>query len=351
MTVGEPGIRITTTTAGIEISQQRPPVATLLRGLSVADALEQIPTLLPICGKAQSMAALRAVEAARGHIEDSAEHAQRESRLWQEQAIATAWRLAIDWPKLLDQPQDLDGLRAVQRADTSAGRASALEQYIPEFDAVHDTDDLLDWTAGAPCQAAGVIRRAAVLDKQESPVVSGAPVAGERLSDLARDALGAEPFDALEPGIGAIEVGPLAMCRDPLISALKDRPDIGVLRRRLLAQLLDTRLIADRLSANTGDDREAPCTWPLQTRVGLGRAMTARGPVFHRVSLAADDETVRDWRVIAPTDWHFSTRGPVACAAAGTRHSADWLRFLVAGFDPCAPWEVVTGPVEGSGDA
>src|SRR5210317_2495522 len=79
------------------ITQQRPALVSSLVGMSVSRAMAFIPTLLPICGQAQSLAAQRAVAAARGESEVNAE---RQAQPWREQAFAAAWRLTVDWPEL-----------------------------------------------------------------------------------------------------------------------------------------------------------------------------------------------------------------------------------------------------------
>ena len=76
--------------------------------------------------------------------------------------------------------------------------------------------------------------------------------------------------------------------------------------------------------------------------IGLGRAVTARGPVFHRVALDAEGH-VEDWRVLAPTDWHFAPGGALEIEANRRPLTADQLRLLVLGFDPCAPWSLQLG--------
>jgi hypothetical protein len=129
---------------------------------------------------------------------------------------------------------------------------------------------------------------------------------------------------------------------------------------RLLAQLLDMRAIIETLARDPDD---APCpqadAWsPAATAevagggngainggegsaglYGTGSAITARGPVFHRVVLAPGGDTVADWRVLAPTDWHFGPRGPVAAGLAAMKEPTPRrVALLVASYDPCAPW-------------
>ena len=73
--------------------------------------------------------------------------------------------------------------------------------------------------------------------------------------------------------------------------------------------------------------------------VGLGRAVTDRGPVFHRVALDSEG-SVKNWRVLAPTDWHFAPGGPLDIEANRRSLRPEQLKLLVLGFDPCAPWSL-----------
>ena len=302
--------------------------------MGIEEALLRVPLLLPICGHAQSIAAQRAASAARGQAEPWA--SQHISQLWREQGLAAAWRFAIDWPPLVGRERDIALLKAVQQAIDPESLATLLLDFLPGLISAEDTDELTRWVDRSDCTAAVVIRRARELETG-LPVKAPELVAGEQLQGRALAALSAERFDPLTPEGAGIEVGPLAMRRQPLVERLKAGERYGALSRRLLAQALDTLVIAGHLL----DERSTyPLSaWPLAPRVGMGRAMTARGPVFHRIALAEDD-SVADWRVLAPTDWHFAPDGPLAREAQLYDTHGEALGMLVAGFDPCAPWTI-----------
>ena len=334
--MADPGIDIRYGEAGMEIAQHRPAVTGLLSGMTLAEALQRIPILLPICGNAQGIAATRAAAAALGDPEQHSDEHRR--RLNREQALAAAWRLAIDWPLLCDHPPEMTGLKAVQQSEDPADVAGALLAFLPGLDQVRDMDALGDWIRTSACLGAVVVREAMEL---ESAFASGDPCvlcADEPLVARTRDAFGAEPFDPLAPVGAGIEVGPLAMSRHPLIAQLDAGDRFGKLSSRLVAQLLDTLAIAGALVDDQPDETEE--AWNESPGIGIGRAMTARGPVFHRVHLAPEDSRrVREWRVLAPTDWHFARSGPLLRegTSASCRQERG-LELLVAGFDPCAPW-------------
>jgi Ni,Fe-hydrogenase I large subunit len=149
--------------------------------------------------------------------------------------------------------------------------------------------------------------------------------------------LAVDDFNPLAPGDQAVDVGPLAMARAPLIEELAAADQVGA-RERLLALVLDTALIAEALQAGQSPPDPVATSVPVEDRAGLGSAVTARGPVFHRVILDADGR-VESWRAVAPTDWHFAPEGPVA-RALSSQGSPDAMRRLVASFDPCAAWEL-----------
>ncbi len=336
MGTATPEIRISQSGDGITIEQHRPTVTGMLAGMGLEEAVLRIPLLLPICGNAQSIAAQRAAAGALGEPEPyAAEHTRQ---LWREQALAAAWRLAIDWPKLIDKPHEIALLKAAQGAVDPASLATQLLDLIPGLIGAETGEDIENWMKKSRCTAAQVVRHARLievgLEVDDSPHLAAA----DHLHGLALAALTENPFNPLEPGgAGGLEVGPLAMGRHPFIPDLLHSERFGALSRRLVAQLVDTLVIAGHLL----DEKSTyPLSaWPLGGNEGLGRAMTARGPVFHRVAVG-DGEVVKDWRVLAPTDWHFAPDGPLMREANRLKLNDDQLRFLVAGFDPCAPWTV-----------
>ncbi len=320
------------------ITQHRPAVLSTLAGLAVERALDLIPRLLPICGIAQSIAAARAVEAARGEASGEAQEQVRERLLWGEQARSAGWRLAVDWPDLLGRPRPLAWLKQVRRSGASeADLAALLSAALPDLEPVATPQEFSAWARTADCEAAATARSALDIGEGTTPASpAGDLLNGAALAETARRALAAEVFEPLAPIGRPVEVGPLAMARDPLVEDL--RAEFGLsATARIMALVVDMRVIVQGLRAGPGPTA-APDAWAEGPGAGTGRAVTARGPVFHRVDLAGDG-TVARWRAVAPTDWHFAPRGPVAGALAQTMSPAA-AKLLVTGFDPCAPWEL-----------
>ncbi len=341
-----PRIEIHLEAGGVDIHQQRPAIARALVGLPAHVALQRIPGLLPICGGAQAIAAARAVAAAQGSPQQP--EADPDSSLWQEQALACGWRLSVDWPDLLGETRQMAVLKQLYQAQDDSQRAAALGQMLNGLDGVHSLGELLAWVQDSDCLAARVVRRAseAAIDQATVLPLPALDAAGLRLK--AGAALAGEPFDPLDPAGSPLEVGPLAMGRDPLVPEL--RGEMGsTVTSRLLAQVLDGRFIARALLQNRAEQQPASASgdWSLaragNANSGMGCAVTARGPVFHQVRLAAGEDaatdTVADWRVLAPTDWHFGRRGPVVRELANlATPTREQVALVVASYDPCAPW-------------
>lgn len=237
----------------------------------------------------------------------------------------------------------MEALKQVYQAAGERECSATLGQLVPGLDALDSLADLQQWLRDSDSLAARVIRLA-----RENEDIDSAPQPPATLLDTASwyrvacAALACEPFDALDPAGSPLEVGPLAMARDTLAGELRATMGSTVVSR-LLAQLLDMRAIFRAL-----DGRTASLNGPawiqasarsLPANGGVGCAVTARGPVFHRVVLGPTADIVVDWRVLAPTDWHFGPRGPVAGKLATLpAPTQQRVALLVASYDPCAPW-------------
>lgn len=343
----EPRIEIHHSAGGIDIRQQRPAITRALAGLPPAVALQRIPTLLPICGGAQAAAAALALAAARGEPEEAV--AGSSASQWREQALACGWRLCVDWPDLLGEPRQMTALKQLHQSPDEKTCATALGGMVSGLEAVHTLDGLLGWVKASDCLAAAVIRRTEQQAGSWARTRSSVSLEAAGLRPRACSALAAEPFDPGDPADSPLEVGPLAMARDPLTEELCETMGSSVVSR-LLAQLLDARFLVGVMLDREGEQQPAgrgpgawSCTRSDVARSGIGCVVTSRGPVFHQVRLVAAEDTggdsVADWRVLAPTDWHFGRRGPVALELAKLEvPTREQVALVVASYDPCAPW-------------
>lgn len=354
----EPGITVKYSATDISVLQQRPAVTAVLKGQPVAQALSNIPTLLPLCGEAQAIAGARAIEASQA-VDVTGEVVQkRREQLLREQAKSIAWRLTVDWPELLAEPRDLQVLRRVRNAEDDAAMGDALANCVPgllEHD--HSIDALMTWVQQSSCLPARVASEAGRL-------AAGAPkpllqylTPAEALEQGLRY-LDQGSFDPLGLSAEACYLGPLAMSRHPLLPQLADGASSIALDTLYLAHLLDACALIAALCQETETETETEKEYAanssadgnaLPASIGTGWALTARGPVIHRVQLDDSGARVLDWRVLAPTDWHFAPRGPLWKLAQTGVLDKETLRFFIVGLDPCVSWDLHFDNGESSG--
>jgi hypothetical protein len=332
------GIDIRAAERGYALRDRRADITPLLRTRTPEAALRLIPTLLPICAEAQHIAAQRAVAAALDRREDEATAARYGRRLCREQVLACAWRLLVDWPRVLGRAVDAQRLRGLRRLE-DAELSRALCALLPGLDAVACTDDLRRWAAGRHCVGAEMAARA-----------MGTQDAAARVTLLADEALWQEALremgcsGARRRGArngSAIAVGPLALGRHELVPALARAAELPLRARLLHAMLLDTLALAEALRGNT---REEAAQQKHLADAGVGRALTARGPLFHRVRLDAGGR-VADWQLLSPTDWHVADDGLLAVLLHRDRDAGE-VALSVSAVDPCAPWSLAGAPTE-----
>jgi Ni,Fe-hydrogenase I large subunit len=66
----------------------------------------------------------------------------------------------------------------------------------------------------------------------------------------------------------------------------------------------------------------------------------ARGLLAHRVELR--EGVLRDYRILAPTEWNFHPQGPLARGLLGASGpDLEWRAALLASsLDPCVPYRI-----------
>lgn len=139
------------------------------------------------------------------------------------------------------------------------------------------------------------------------------------------------------------ETGALARNADhPLIAA--QGSGLGA---RLLARLIEVRAAPDRIRALLhGEPAPSDLMSSRQIAPGIGLAAVecARGRLHHLVALDRQG-LVTQFAILAPTEWNFHPRGPLARALQHLvlrADDADRTRVtrLVAAFDPCVAFSV-----------
>ncbi len=360
----------------VEIRSGRPLEASrLLLGMTPQQAVDTVPMLFSLCGRAQTVAALLATEAARGETPGEPALHARKLLVGAEIAQEYLWRLLVDWPELLGQqaqwPLLAEARRRLgevsarllaggewKRADGSPPSAAEpgvrggylealLERHVlgiapPAWAEIADRAGLARWAGGADAAAARCCAR--LLDGEgdfgRSPV-GFTPLADEEWLMMIAVEMGKTPGYPARPAWRGrpLETGALARTlRVPLVADLHARSGNSVLTRFAARVVELVSLVAgrERSAGRLGALAPAP-------GCGLGWVETARGLLLHRVEI--EGGRVLRYAVLAPTEWNFHPDGALARGARGIRAGDPGevrrrLSFLVQALDPCVSWEM-----------
>lgn len=352
----------------------------LLRGKKGQQAVNLIPLLFSLCGKAQGVAGAMALEAAQGII-PAPETAKWRNRLVRGEAIQESlWRFLLDVPKISGRPSmmaEYAGLRRgfVRAVDpllsgdgwkTAGGQiavpdaavwkrlASDVEEFLsgtvlgvplPDWCAIQSLHDMEHWLdTGATPLAASMCElwhgkgRWGGNGVPLLPSLRLGEMVGRVLPELERE----QDFAMLPRWQGRpAETGALArMASHPLISGMLEREGASIFVR-LLARLLEVVELTQYLD---GDGAGLPWLESVVLRPGAGAAwvQTARGLLIHWLVLEEDGK-VADYRIVAPTEWNFHPDGAYARGLAGRvaateEEALDAAELLLLALDPCVAY-------------
>jgi uptake hydrogenase large subunit len=355
--------------------------ASLLTGKSGQQAVNMIPLLFSLCGKAQGVAGAMALEAATG-VTPPRETGLWRNRLVQAEAIQESlWRILLDLPKAAGREPMMApyvelrrrlarGLSGVLSEDTwkIAGGRIAVPDGLAWNTLAEDIEIFLsDHVLGIPLRAwLDICTRQELeswLETSATPIVAslgliwrGRENGGENDTRLLPALDQAEILEHIVARLETdgrfaqipqwqgdpAETGPMARMKDhPLLRELlrQDGPGVFV---RLLARLLEIATLTAGLNAT-----EAGLSWlgstEVRTETGAAWVQTARGLLVHWLRL--EQGKVADYRILAPTEWNFHPEGAYARGLVGrsaasrdeARAAAEWLLLAL---DPCVAYEI-----------
>ncbi len=345
----------------------------LLAGRTPPQVATILPTVYALCGTAQALAGIAAMEAALGLVPSPAQRMARRVLLRVESVTEHAQGILRDWPALLDEPPDLASIKPLRPMVTAAKRAlyphgdwarpgggrltidhgALIEQMrLMTTLAAHLFDGSPEDWAEDPAALQAWMRRgegvaARLLDRVGRSDLAGfgrsaphlMPDAGPRdlESRLTADASGAY---VARPDSGGQVLETNALSRQsahPLVADLMTRHGTG-LAPRLLARLVEIVEALRELEDLVQDlcDDSGTAAEPSGSGSGLGMVDAARGLLAHRVEI--EEGVVSRYQILAPTEWNFHPEGPLRAGLLGAEAGPDldWrARLLVAALDPC----------------
>ena len=367
---------------GATVGSTRPLYASrVFEGKSAAQAIGMVPLLFSICGRSQTVAAAAALEAAGGREARASVDRLRELVVAAECAKEHLWRLMLDLPVLLGEPQRREAFIGMQRRfedmrlklfsnsawwEEGTGDSRELRGWrvltgdiadlvetevlgieAGRFLGIAQAGELEDWLEAGKTPAARLLAGVWNLPLGRSDVPPFClPDAAVLAGELAPALDASDDFVAAPERRGApAETGPLAReARQALLeTTLAGRGNtLGV---RVLARLAELARLVERMRELSHGGSVPPWLRSVQLRPGTGVAAveTARGTLIHMVSL--EGQKVSRYRIVAPTEWNFHPDGAFAKGLAGTaakdegevRHAA---ALLAHALDPCVACEV-----------
>lgn len=366
----------------VTVASRRPTAAARVFVGKGGDRIPELARrLFAVCGHAQGVAAVTALEAARGDEPVPETVAARAAVLQAELAREHLTRILAGWTAALGAPVASERAlwaRALPgRVEATAfphggllapgGEVAGIGEWqglAGELEAVLEAVLGVPPTGFLSLDGAQALQR--YLADQAGAALAPAFLAHLRdrgLADLGDAPL--QPLPALDPphldaslaGDGgdafaarpewdgrAPETGPLVRMgdHDP-VAAARDGYGNGVLTRAV-ARLAELAAVPGALRelADPGAEPAIQGT-SITPGAGLGLVAAARGQLVHR--LALNGGTVTEYRILAPTEWNFHPRGCLVRALEGARFP-DWQAartgagYLIGGIDPCVDYSL-----------
>lgn len=366
----------------VAIRSSRPLAASqLLEAKTPAAAESLVPMLFTLCGRAQTVAAAGAVEAAQACPPAPAVARRRELLVAAECIHEYLWRVALDWPALHGEAADVSQFAVIRRslqsvlgrtglrprwwhsawddamadewrsaaADVTAFLTQKVYGMAPgdwlELQTLSEFERWLGAAATQPARLLRLIWHAPSSGSSASarlPWLGTAALAREIAPRVARD-----PRFARAPEWGGrpAETGALARNEDEALvrAALSDRGNSVAVR--LLARLHELAQLTQRIDKLLRGEPLAAWIRPVDAGLGAGccAVETARGMLLHYVEIAAG--RITRYRIVAPTEWNFHPQGAFAAgmqgyAAGGAAQIERAARLLAHALDPCVSYEV-----------
>ncbi len=315
------------------VSTRPSDVARIFRGRPHDEVTGRLATVFSLCGRAQTVAALRAVERALGLQPSTSVEASRDVLVLAEMATQMAMRLCLHWPRRISLAPETASVRRFLAVETvletrlmggPGWKTAGANAVLPDLAAARPTIDEMKQAV----EALGGLR-----DQLHDAVRS------RWLAGFGRLPAGVEP-----------EHGALRRHWDePSVAAIRQSHGTG-LATRLEAGWCGLRRLPDDISAALARIDGGWSTVPRDELTGSGTGTatveTARGPLTHRVTLK--DGRIADYEITPPTEENFRPGGPVDTGLIGSNATdLGWLEnaagLHVLAIDPCIGFTVEVG--------
>jgi len=358
------------------IQSSRPThAAKIFTGKSIDDTLQLLPLLFNVCGKAQAITAVNAIESAMKLPADSKVQSQREALVLLESLREHSLRILIDWPQYVREDVDYSALAHVVQSINFVMQ-SLEPQYLLCIDAKVTilSDAVVELWQNCYQQLCEIIFGMPVEHWQTSNEVEIKAWAEQQKTQPARFItwLTEQPWKHA----GASTIVPLPSINDvefisqlttdkatfvaqpnwqsrcyelswfnyqyatPLIAHLTERWGNGIYTR-MIARLNEVADLIIKLQDFF--QMEAMLNMSKSTVDGLAHTHAARGRLSHYVEL--EGHYIKQLSIIAPTEWNFHPHGVAAdslCHLNTERLDTLHLQadLIIHAIDPCVEYQL-----------
>ncbi|MGJ4949589.1 nickel-dependent hydrogenase large subunit [Bradyrhizobium sp. HKCCYLS20291] len=340
--------------AGVDIQPRtRPPLRRLFAGKPAETLLATLPRLFSLCAGAHQVALISALEAARGQQPSSLTHHRRIKAVINERFVEMLRGLLLG-PLAGDRGTTQSAQRLLQAVASLQGASGAAEP------ALQRVETLSQIKIGLSALGIGL---------EAELVLPGTPLASLMAASRTAADEGWKPISSEHGVLSAVDDADVVARLAEPDSAFAELPDLdgrvpetGVWARhavhrahraagpleRLSARVAEIAALARWIEAGEAEDEASDDRLVAGFAMGPGRGAgvveCARGRLYHVVELDAEGAIAR-FDYLAPTEWNFHPRGPVATSLIGARlrdaadHAA--VEAMVGAFDACVGCRLV----------
>lgn len=348
-------------------------------GKAPDDVVRTLPLVFSVCGLAQGAAAAQACERALGIAAEPETRCIRRLLVHVETLREHLVRAVMDWPRLLGcEPQTADMLRVLRlcagirrmldpgttaltiggtgrldRAQMTAAiadfegliEALVLAEPIAAWQARRDVGDIDVWSKAPATPSQRLVRT--VLDRgwggagraemRFLPSLADGELARRLLDEDCEDFIAAPTWDGAPCETSALS----RQAESPLVRELMGVYGAGLLIRIIarLVEIAETPRLMRAVLEARADEQEAASAGCGR---GLAQVEAARGRLVHSVEI--EDNVVRRYAILAPTEWNFHGQGGAARGlaeiAGRDRNVSEVAELFVTAVDPCVGFEL-----------
>lgn len=365
------------------IISARPETARVLLGKTPEQVLTAVPLLFSVCGNAQAYTALQACRSALGIAAEPKLDAARRMLVQVETLREHVWRILLGWPCFVGLEADKKPLAALLKFDARFKRflfrdgqgfslasvldvdtrqltaliaeleslidAAIFKGGLSDFQTIRGEADLLEWLQGNRSLPAYLLndlfrRNWAAAGRNDIGCLADM---NSRILNRHMQQQDLRAFSRMPHWQGrCLESTVLSrQLWQPLIAELQNRYQNGLMAR-ILARLLEVSGIPSRLRhllICINDGSMLAADGEIEEGVGLGQVQAARGLLIHRLTLRQG--RVKDYCIVAPTEWNFHPEG-VAAQGLKALQASDpaelrlQAELLIDSIDPCVQYDL-----------